>query len=73
MLKSKGFTILAVMDPQMHSPEEVQAILGLFDGEVRITERETADGTEKVLKIKKMYNQKYLEKELLLSKEKLDQ
>ena len=73
MLKSKGFAILAVMDPQMHPPEEVQAILGLFDGEIRITERETAEGTEKFLKIKKLYNQKYLEKEVLLSKEKLEQ
>jgi KaiC/GvpD/RAD55 family RecA-like ATPase len=72
-LKMKGFTILAVFDPQMHPPEEVQAILGLFDGEIRINQRETENGIEKVLKIRKLYNQRYLEKELLLNKEKLEQ
>ncbi len=40
-LKSKGFTILAVIDPQMHPPEELQAIVGIFDGEIRVTEKET--------------------------------
>lgn len=32
-LKSKGFTILAAIDPQMHPPEELQVVLGVFDGE----------------------------------------
>lgn len=68
-LKTKGFTTLAVMDPLMHPPEEVQAVLGLFDGEIRATERETAKGAEKVLKIRKLSGQKYLEKELTLNKE----
>ena len=44
-LKSKGFTILAVVDPQMHPPEETQAVLGLFDGEISIYEKETTKGT----------------------------
>ena len=71
-LKSKGFTTLAVVNPQMHSQEEVQAILGSFDGEIRVTEKETAKGTEQVLKIKKLYNQRYLENELTLTKEKIE-
>ena len=62
---------LAVVDPQMHSQEEVQAILGLFEGEIRVSEKETAKGTEKILKIKKLYNQRYLENELSLTKQKL--
>jgi len=70
-LKSKGFTTLAVMNPHMHSPEEVQAILDLFEGEINIYEKETKKGSEKILKIKKMYNQKYLESELRLKKESL--
>ncbi len=69
-LKSKGFTILAVVTPQMHPQEEVQAILGLFDGEIRVTEKETANGTEQVLKIKKLCNERYLDGELILTKEK---
>jgi hypothetical protein len=55
----------------MHSPEEVQAILDLFEGEINIYAKETKKGSEKILKIKKMYNQKYLESELPLKKEKL--
>jgi KaiC/GvpD/RAD55 family RecA-like ATPase len=68
-LRSKGFTTLAVMNPQMHPPEEVQAMLELFDGEISIYERETKNGPEKSMKIKKMVNQKYLESELPLKKE----
>jgi len=70
-LKSMGFTTLVVVDPRMHPPEELYAILGLFEGEVDIRERETEKGTERFLKIKRMSNQKYLENELLLKKEQL--
>jgi len=70
-LRSKGFTTLAVMDPQMHPSEEVRAILDLFEGEIDIYEKETKKGSEKFLKIKKMYNQRYLESELRLRKEEL--
>jgi len=71
-LKSRGFTILAVMNPQMHPSEEVHAILDLFEGEINIYEKETEKGLEKFLKIKKMLNQKYLDSELPLKKEKLE-
>jgi tetratricopeptide (TPR) repeat protein/KaiC/GvpD/RAD55 family RecA-like ATPase len=63
-LTSTGFTILAVVDPQMHPPEELHAILGLFDGEISIYEK----GAEQFLKIKRMSDQKYLDDELLLKK-----
>ncbi|NIU39249.1 hypothetical protein GWN65_04575, partial [Candidatus Bathyarchaeota archaeon] len=59
-LRSKGFTTLAVMNPQMHPSEEVHAILGLFEGEINIYEKESEKGLEKFLKIRKMYNQRYL-------------
>jgi len=67
-LKSTGFTTLAVIDPQLHPSEELHAILGLFEGEINIHEKETERGLEKYLKIKRMRNQKYLENELLLKK-----
>ena len=70
-LKSKGFTTLAVMDPEMHSPQEVRAILDLFEGEINIYKKKTKKGIEKFLKIEKMYNQRYLQRELPLKKEKL--
>jgi KaiC/GvpD/RAD55 family RecA-like ATPase len=68
-LKSMGFTTLAVIDPKMHPSEELHAILGLFDGEISIYEKATPKGLKRFLKIKKMSNQKYLEDELLLTKE----
>ena len=68
-LKSNGFTALAVVDPQMHPPEEIHAILGLFDGEINIYEKETEKGFGRFLKIKRMSDQKYLETELLLKKD----
>jgi len=70
-LKSKGFTTLAIMDSEMHPPQEVRAVLDLFEGEFNIYEKRTRKGLEKFLKIKKMLNQKYLENELHLKKEKL--
>jgi hypothetical protein len=72
-LKSKGFTILAVVDPQMHPPEETQAILGVFEGEIRVTEKETPQGIRQTLKIRKLYNRKYQENEVFLTEEKLEQ
>jgi KaiC/GvpD/RAD55 family RecA-like ATPase/tetratricopeptide (TPR) repeat protein len=70
-LKSKGFTILAVINPQMHASEETQAILSLFDGEIEVIQRETSNGVVKTLRIKKLINQRYYEDELVLTKENL--
>jgi KaiC/GvpD/RAD55 family RecA-like ATPase len=67
-LRSEGFTILAVMDLEMHSPQEVRAVLDLFEGEISIYEKETEKGLRKFLRVRKMSNQKYLEDELLLKK-----
>jgi hypothetical protein len=49
-----------------------QAILGLFEGEISLSQKETQTGIGKVLRIKKLYNQKYLENELILTREKKD-
>ena len=67
-LKTRGFTTLAVMNPYMHSPEEVQAILGLFEGELDIYEKGKDRG--KFLKVKRMFGQRYLDNALTFSKEK---
>jgi tetratricopeptide (TPR) repeat protein len=67
-LKSAGFTTLAVVDPRMHPSEELYAILGLFEGEINIYEKETGKGSERYLKIKKMSNQNYSGNEIALTK-----
>ena len=69
-LKSEEFTTLAVVDPKMHPSEELYAILGLFEGEINIYEKETEKGVGKFLKIRRMSDQKYLEDELLLTRER---
>lgn len=69
LLKSAGFTTIAVIDPQMHPPEQLYAILGLFEGEVNIREAETDQGLGRFLKIKRMSNQKYLKDEAYLTEE----
>jgi hypothetical protein len=71
-LKSKGFTTLVVVNPQMHPPEEVQAIIGLFEGEISISEKETDRGLEKTLRVRRLYNQRYLENEIVITREKLE-
>lgn len=68
-LKSRGFTTLAVMNPRMHSPEEVQAIVGLFEGEISLYEKESTEGPEKFLRIKKMLNHRYVEHEMPFGRE----
>ena len=68
-LKSAGFTILAVFDPEMHSSQDARAILDLFDGEINIREKETEKGIERYLRVRKMSNQRYLEEELPLRRE----
>jgi tetratricopeptide (TPR) repeat protein/KaiC/GvpD/RAD55 family RecA-like ATPase len=68
-LRSNGFTTMAVMDPEMHPPQEVRAVLDLFEGQIDIYEKETEKGLQKFLKIKRMSNQRYLKDELLLKEE----
>lgn len=70
-LKSKGFTILAVLNPLMHPRDQVHALLGLFDGEIEIFEKESKDGLENILRIKRLYNQKYSREELKLNPKSL--
>lgn len=70
-LKKQGFTVLAVINPYMHAQEEVQALIGLFDGEIYVSEKETKDGLVQTLRIRRLFNSKYLENTLVLNKEGL--
>jgi predicted transcriptional regulator/KaiC/GvpD/RAD55 family RecA-like ATPase len=70
-LKSGGFTSLMMVNPQMHSAEDVQAVLDPFEGEIDIYEKETKGTAQKVLRIRRMLNQRYLENEMHLVKENL--
>ncbi len=67
LLKSSEFTTLAILDRQMHHSEDTNAVLGLFEGEIDISEAETTEGLQTILKIKRMSNQEYTENGILLS------
>ena len=58
------------MNPLMHSPQDVHALLGLFDGEIALEEKKTSRGSQKFLKINRMYNQNYLNDEIQIKKKK---
>jgi len=68
-MKAKGFTMLAIINPYMHSPEEVQAILGLFEGEIDLYEK-GSENTCKFLRAKKMLGQRYLDTSFPIKREK---
>ena len=72
-LKSKGFTAMAVVNPRMHPIEDFEAIVGVFDGEIRVSEKETPEGIQYTLRIRKLVNQKYQENEVPLTREKLEE
>jgi len=55
----------------MHAQEETHAVLDMFEGEISIYEKEKQTDMTKYLRIKKMYNQRYLESELPLRKTRL--
>lgn len=63
--------MLAVVGASMHRPKELQAVLGVFDDETRAVEKESPEGAKQTLKIKKLINQKYLDKQIILNKEAL--
>jgi tetratricopeptide (TPR) repeat protein/KaiC/GvpD/RAD55 family RecA-like ATPase len=71
-LKSRGFTTVVVVDPLMHPKEDVQAILSLFEGELRVTERESKNGLEKTIRVVKLHNQKYLSQDLEITQEAIE-
>jgi KaiC/GvpD/RAD55 family RecA-like ATPase len=63
-LKASGFTTLVVLNPMMHPTADVHAILGLFDGELNLYEEKSQDGLDKFVVVRKMYNQRYVERPL---------
>ncbi len=65
-LRSKGITTLAVLNPYMHSAEDVQAIIDLFDGNLEIFEQNVEGMLKKFLRVKWMHGVEIAEKEFLL-------
>jgi len=65
-LVSKGFTILAVLDPSMHPPDHANAIINLFEGEINITQTEDPLECKKSIRIRNLRNQEYIKNPICL-------
>lgn len=70
--KVKDFTIVALLNPHMHSKEETHALLDMFDGQIDIYERESShDLPQMFMRIKRLSNSRYSSKEIELAREDL--
>ena len=68
-LGSKGFTILTVMNPSMHPPDQATAVLDLFDGEISLYQTEDPLECKKSIRVKKLRNQDYIKNPICLTKQ----
>jgi KaiC/GvpD/RAD55 family RecA-like ATPase len=66
-LGSKGFTTLGVLDPSMHPPDQANAVINLFDGEISITKSGDPLECKKSILIKKLRNQDYIKNPICLT------
>ncbi|MGD9130559.1 MAG: ATPase domain-containing protein [Candidatus Bathyarchaeota archaeon] len=64
---SKGFTLLAVMDPDMHPTDQAKAVLNLFDGEISLYQTEDPLECKKSIRVKKLRNQDYIKNPICLT------
>jgi hypothetical protein len=55
-----------VMYPKMHTPEQSEAILALFDGEISITQSDDPLDCKKSILVKKLRNQDYIKNPICL-------
>jgi KaiC/GvpD/RAD55 family RecA-like ATPase len=67
-LVSKGFTILGIMDPNMHPSDQAIAVINLFDGEINITQSSDPLDCKKSIQVKKLRNQDYIKNPICLIK-----
>jgi KaiC/GvpD/RAD55 family RecA-like ATPase len=67
-LTSKGFIMLAVMDPEMHPSDQSKAVLNLFDGEINLDQTQEQMECKKHIQIKKLRNQEYIKNPICLAK-----
>ena len=65
-LGAKEFTILAVMNPAMHPPDQATAVLDLFDGEISVLQSDDPLDCKKSLLVKKLRNQDYIKNPICL-------
>ena len=63
---ARGFTMLAVMDPKEHPPDQATTVLNLFDGEISILQSDDPLDCKKSILVKKLRNQDYIKNPICL-------
>ncbi len=63
---TKGFTLIALINPLMHQPEQLHAILDIFDGEISLYETEDRYECKRFIRVKNLRNQDYLKNPICL-------
>jgi len=69
-LVSRGFTVLAVMNPAMHPSDQAAGVMDLFDGEINLFEIEDPLECKNSVRVKKLKNQDYIKNSICLPKQK---
>jgi KaiC/GvpD/RAD55 family RecA-like ATPase len=69
--KVKNFTILAFLNPYMHSKEEAHAIIDLFDGQIDLYEKDVGGIPKICMRVRRLSNSRYSSREVELAKEDL--
>ena len=64
---AKGFTMLAVMNPDMHPSDQATAVIDLFDGEIELIETEDSLECKKSIRVRKLRNQDYIKNPICLT------
>ncbi len=70
-LQNWGFTVLGVFNPGLHSNEEVQGLVELYNGYSEIFEKDYAGRARRLIAVRKMADLQYNENELLIDKQRL--
>ena len=69
--KASRMTILATLNTRMHPADEAQTVIEVFDGHIELQEEDVVTRGAKMIRIKKLGGQKFIEKDLLVEKENI--
>ncbi|WP_455369852.1 ATPase domain-containing protein, partial [[Eubacterium] cellulosolvens] len=70
-MRSNNMTTIMILNSQMHSKEDLESILGLFDGQIDVWEQGLRETARKQLKVKRMYRHVYDDQSIPLDKSEL--
>jgi len=67
-MKSKYVTLFVALNSKMHSKEDLEALLDLFDGQIDLWDEKTDAGSRKFVRVRRMYRERYSDESLPIEK-----